>query len=96
MPSLTIRDIPADVLARIRALAERERRSMNKQFLVIVEDGIAAHVAAGDNMGTHRIPAALQLAVWQDLAGKWKDARTPPETIAEIRRARTGGREVKL
>ena len=45
MASLTVRDIPGDVLARIKVLSERERRSLNKQFLVIVEDGLRTHTA---------------------------------------------------
>ena len=36
MTSMTLRDIPGEMLDKIRLLSERERRSLNKQFLVIV------------------------------------------------------------
>jgi len=94
MASLTVRDIPGDVLDKIRVLSTRERRSLNKQFLVIVEDGLKTHTAA---LERDRAPApSLQVALWRDLAGHWEDQRPTGAIIADIRRHRTGGREVRL
>jgi hypothetical protein len=96
MASLTVRDIPGEMLDKIRLLSERERRSLNKEFLVIVEDGLKTHTAALER-GRESGPApSLQVALWRDIAGKWEDERTTDEIVADIRANRTVGREVRL
>ena len=96
MASLTVRDIPDEILDRIRILSERERRSLNKQFLVIVEDGLKTHTAALDRGWESGPSPSLQVALWQDIAGKWEDERSTDEIVADIRQGRTVGREVRL
>ena len=96
MASLTIRDIPEGILARIRALSERDRRSMNKEFIVIVEDGLQAHCRAAEGDNGRAIPPDVQTALWRDLAGKWEDDRSTKGIVADIRQSRTAGREVSL
>ena len=96
MASLTVRDIPGDVLDKIRVLSTRERRSLNKQFLVIVEDGLKTHTAALERGRDSGPTPSLQVALWRDLAGHWEDQRPTGAIIADIRRHRTGGREVRL
>ena len=96
MASMTVRDIPGEMLDRIRVLSERERRSVNKQFLVIVEDGLRAHTAALERNRESGPTPSLQVALWRDMAGKWEDERSTAEVVADIRRHRTVGREVRL
>ena len=97
MPALTIRDIPANVLEKIRTLSEIDRRSMNKEILVILEDGLAIHQAERERIPRKSgLSAEAQLALWRDLAGKWEDDRPTAEILADIRQSRTGGREVRL
>ena len=96
MASLTVRDIPADVLDRLRILSERERRSLNREVLVIVEDGLRAHTAEMDRSRQLGISPHLQVTLWRDIAGKWEDERPAVEIVADIRRSRTAGREVRL
>ncbi len=96
MASLTVRDIPGDILARIKLLSERERRSLNKQFLVIVEAGLMTHTAALERDPQSGPSASLQVALWRDIAGKWEDERSTAEIVADIRGSRTLGREVRL
>ena len=48
MSSITVRDIPAEMLDRVRDLSEIEHRSLNKQFLVIVADGLRTHTEVLD------------------------------------------------
>ncbi len=40
MVNLTIRNIPDEILKRIRIFAARERRSLNSELLIVIEDGI--------------------------------------------------------
>lgn len=46
MASLTIKNIPDELLDRLREVAERERRSITQQVLYMLEEGIARHTAA--------------------------------------------------
>jgi len=41
MPSLTLKGIPADVLDKLRSMAENERRSLNKQAILILERAVS-------------------------------------------------------
>ena len=47
MPALVIRDLPTGLHRKLKEMAARERRSMNQQALVLLEQGIA-RTAAGD------------------------------------------------
>ena len=96
MASMTVRDIPVEVLDRIRVLSGRERRILNKQFLVIVEDGLRTHTAALERSREYGPTPSVQVALWRDIAGKWEDERSAAEIVADIRRHRTMGREVRL
>lgn len=97
MPVLTIRDVPGDVMERVRAWSARDRRSINKEALVLVEEGLAARTAATDaSARPDGIPRELQLEVWRELAGRWKDRRSTAAIVADIRAGRTPGREVRL
>ena len=96
MASLTVRDIPGEVLAQIKVLSDRERRSLNKQFLVIVEDGLRTHKAVLERDRKSGLTSSLQVALWQDIAGKWEDERSTVAIITDIRGSRTLGREVRL
>ena len=40
MASLTIKGIPTDLMERLRELADRERRSLNQQAIVILEQAL--------------------------------------------------------
>lgn len=51
MISLSVKNVPAELAARLRARAERNRRSLQRELLAILE------AAAADERGTH--PAAL-------------------------------------
>lgn len=41
MPALTLKGIPEDVLGRLRELADKERRSLNQQAILLLERALA-------------------------------------------------------
>ncbi|MEK7404848.1 MAG: Arc family DNA-binding protein [Acidobacteriota bacterium] len=41
MPDILIKDVPAAVHTRLKELASRNRRSMNRQALVLLEEALA-------------------------------------------------------
>ncbi len=88
MASLTLKEIPPDLLDRLRALAARERRSLAQQILVLVESGLARAEPVEPR-------AAAQIAAWRTLAGTWVSDRPFADEVADLRDARTGGRDVR-
>jgi len=95
MPSLTIRNIPEDVLERIRALSAAERRSLNNEILVILERGTALEYEEKIRHPKY-LSRSTQMELWDQLVGTWKDSRTASEIIEDIYSLRTAGRDVEL
>lgn len=87
MASLTLKNVPDDVLRRLRRRAVAERRSMTQQAVQILDEALAQDLEAH---------ARDQIAAWKKLAGKWKSDRPAKREIAEIYRARSAGRDVDL
>lgn len=90
MVGLTIRNIPEELLRRIRILAARNKRSMNSEILLIIEDGLQqriADVAVSGNL-PHSYDRNLSFeareAMWNDLSGEWKGDRPIQELIDEV------------
>jgi plasmid stability protein len=93
MASLTLQNIPDDLLARLRAAAGEERRSLAQEVLVFIEEALATRV------DVDREPprdTAAQAAAWRELAGTWRSDRSADEEIADLYAQRSLGREVDL
>jgi hypothetical protein len=95
MKSLTIRNIRGDVLERARERADRERRSLNNEILVLIETAL--------DLDTERIRAPLrkvaaerQARLWAGLCGRWQDERGWEEIARDIVGRRSTGRKVAL
>jgi plasmid stability protein len=91
MPSITIRNIPEDLMERIRALSRKERRSINSEILVLLEKALAYA-----NKADPSADPELQVKIWEELSGRWEDSRSTEEIIDDIYSRRTPGREVEL
>ena len=89
MSSITLKDVPEGLLARLRSAAARERRSLNQEALVLIEGGLAAHESAEER-------AERQVRAWQALAGAWLSDQAFDDQIIDLYAARTAGREVDL
>jgi plasmid stability protein len=95
MASITIRNIPDEVLERIRALSSIERRSLNNEILVILERGTYSEYEE-KLIKPKYLSKATQMEIWKQLAGTWEDSRSAKEIIEDIYSHRTAGREVQL
>ena len=93
MPSITVRNLPEELLARIRTLSARERRSMNSELLVLIERGLERRL--DDHALPSEISVTTQVGIWELLAGRWSDTRSTPEIVRDIYASRTVGREVE-
>jgi hypothetical protein len=95
MANITIRNIPESVFAKLKMLAEIDRRSLNNELLVAIECGVRElefKVAKGEV----RVTPEVQSALWGELAGNWKDKRSKAGIHADLRKSRTMGRDVDL
>ncbi|OHD55049.1 MAG: hypothetical protein A2Y33_14685 [Spirochaetes bacterium GWF1_51_8] len=95
MSSITVRNIPEDVFEKIKTLAKTERRSVNNEMVILIEKGLKEqiiHSRKDDSV----LSKETQIILWKELFGKWEDDRSTGEIIADIRDARTVGREVEL
>ena len=95
MPDVTLRNIPKEVMDRLRTLAAAERRSLNSQILLLLETGLH-HGTEDPRRDRWTVSTDTQLGLWEALCGAWKDERSPEEVGADIIRHRTLGRSVDL
>lgn len=96
MTSITIRNIPNDIIDIVKTLAQSEKRSMNNEILLLIEKGIINYINQSKISDENLLPNEIQIKVWKELRGKWKDARSTKKIIDDIYNSRTTGREVSL
>ena len=92
MASLTLKKIPEALLRELRRTAEKERRSLNQEIILLLERALGER---GSVTATERTKRA-QLAAWRKLAGKWESRLDAATEARRIMDARTSGRDVDL
>ena len=93
--NLTIRNIPDDVINKIRTLSQMEKRSLNNEILFVLEQGIQEEVQHFFNI-KRNISKNVQISIWKKLSKEWQDDRSTSEIINDIYNSRTLGREFQL
>lgn len=93
--NITIRNIPEDVIEKIRTLSKIGRRSLNNEILMILEKAVQHEIDVLMKQERH-LSKETQLSIWKKLANEWEDDRTTAEIIEEIYSTRTLGREIEL
>jgi plasmid stability protein len=89
MASLTLKNLPDDLLNELRAAAERDRRSLTQEAIHLLETALRG--------GPERSPqpdVRAQVTAWHKLAGKWESDVDHATETARILESRTPGREV--
>lgn len=95
MASLTLKNLPDELLQSLRDAAERDRRSLTQEMVYLLEAALGRRTTP-TTRAPARLDAEVQVAAWRKLAGKWEsdvDDATEAERIME---ERTPGREVDL
>src|SRR5262245_55109097 len=92
MASLTLKDIPDQMLDRLRRRARADRRSLSQEALYLLERSLDAEKPTLDA----KQEAAAQIKQWRALAKRWKHAGSHADLIEQIYAARTAGRPVEL
>lgn len=93
MMNLTVRNIPDDVINKIKVLSEIDKRSLNNEILIILEKGLYNETKNRENL---KITKDTQIKIWNKLSGNWEDKRNTDEIIKDIYSTRSLGREVEL
>ena len=92
MASLTLKNLPDDLLGALREAAERDRRSLTQEIIYLL-----AIAVRGVERPAGRSPdVKAQVAAWRKLAGKWESNLDPATEAERITERRTEGREVDL
>ena len=94
MASLTLKNLPDELLRALRDVADRDRRSLTREIIHLLESALRGRVeepAAPRSFG-----ANAQLAAWRKLAGKWESDVDRATETGRLMKRRTTGRKVEL
>ena len=92
MRSLTLKNLPEELLAALRAAAARGRRSVTQEIIHLLDIALQA----GQPPARDAADMEAQVAAWRKLAGKWTSDVDPATETKRIVERRTKGREVDL
>ena len=95
MPNITIRNIPEEIMQKIRRLSKIDKRSINNEILLLFEKTLDNKILL-KNDSHNFISNTTQINMWQRLCGKWKDSRTTRKIIKDIISKRSEGRKIKI
>ena len=92
MPSLTLKNVPSELLERLRSRAEADRRSLNQEAIVLLDEVLRG----SSTSGSRRAPGVGAQPAWKRLVGKWAGDDDTQALVDEIYRRRSKGRKVAL
>ncbi len=93
MTNITVKNIPDEIIEKIKILSEIEKRSINNEILVILEKGLSKKIYTIKKI---QLSKDTQIKIWENLCGKWEDKRSTKEIIDDIYSNRSLGREINL
>ncbi len=92
MASITLKNVPDDLLKALRRAAKSERRSLNQEVMHLL--GLALGRPEGKVRASPDVEA--QVAAWKRISERWKSDMSADDEAATVLRARTKGRKVDL
>ena len=90
MASLTLKNLPDDLLRALRKAADKDRRSMTQEIIHLLELALGR----AERSGPRSPDVDAQLAAWRKLAGKWQSDEDRSTEAGRLMTRRTQGREV--
>jgi len=91
MASLTLKNLPDDLLRALRKAAGKDRRSVTQEIIHLLESALGGRT---DRPVPRSPDAHAQLAAWRKLAGKWESDVDRATEAERLMKRRTSGREV--
>lgn len=92
MASLTLKNLPDDLLRALREAAARDRRSLTQEIIHLLEVALRS----GERATASGSADKAQVAAWRKLAGKWMSDVDDAFEAERIIKRRTKGRGVDL
>lgn len=93
MTSLTLKNIPEELLRMLREAAEQDRRSLTQEIIHLLNTAIQRRNAPPASPVTG---AEAQVAAWRKLAGKWESDVDRATETERIMKRRSRGREIEF
>ncbi len=93
MASLTLKNLPDDLLRALREVADRDRRSLTREIIHLLESALRGH---GEPPASRSSGADAQVAAWRKLAGRWVSDVDRATEAERLMKRRTPGRKVEL
>lgn len=93
MTNITVRNIPDELIEKLKFLSKIQRRSLNNEILIVLENGLSDIIKKNK---IKIINKETQIEIWENLAGKWEDDRSTNEITEDIISKRTLGRDIIL
>jgi plasmid stability protein len=92
MASLTLKNLPEDLLRALRDAADRDRRSLTQEIIYLLEVALRS----GDRPSERAALVEAQVAAWRKLAGRWASNLDHATEVERTMERRTEGRDVEL
>jgi plasmid stability protein len=93
MASLTLKNLPDDLLRALREVADKDRRSLTREIVYLLESALRGQI----DRPVLRSPGAdAQVAAWRRLAGRWVSDVDRATEAERLMKRRTSGRKVEL
>jgi hypothetical protein len=88
--SITLKNVPEDLMQALRRAADEDRRSVTQQIIHLLESALGGPAPRGG-----RAPdVEAQLAAWRKLAGQWESDVDRATETRQLLSRRTRGRAV--
>ena len=91
MSSLTLKNLPDDLLSALRVAAESDRRSLTKEIIHLLDSALRGRA---ERPARPSADVEAQLSAWRKLAGKWESDVDRATEAERLMKRRTSGREV--
>jgi plasmid stability protein len=89
MASLTLKNLPEDLLRALRKAADKDRRSVTQEVIHLLEFALGR----AERPAPRSTDAEAQLTAWRKLAGQWESDTDRATEAGRLMNRRTFGRE---
>ncbi len=93
MASLTLKNVPDELIRALREAAEGDRRSLNQEIMHLLASALGVRF---EKPAPRAPEVEAQVAAWRKLAGRWDSDADPASEAEQLTQRRTPGREVDL
>ena len=93
--NITVRNIPDEIIRKIRTLSQMGKRSLNNEILLLLERSVQEEINYHSEQKKN-VSKETQINMWKKLVNQWDENRSTKEIIEDIYDNRTLGREIEL